>query len=178
MEVLAGDEDFEVSVKESGATFSFNFKDVYWNSRCGAAFATATPVHSSPLTHVANLFVPCNIRLGTEHNRIISSIVQAEAARSSQLGKRSREAADSAAAPTKQPLPVIADMMGGVGQFSCFAAYLLQYHLTTSPLRLLFAGPFSVPLAKSRSCEVHCNGRHAVMKLLLFRTPATLCCCC
>ena len=33
MELLAGDADFEVAVKESGSTFRFNFKDVYWNSR-------------------------------------------------------------------------------------------------------------------------------------------------
>lgn len=33
MELLAGEPDFEVTLKESGATFTFNFKDVYWNSR-------------------------------------------------------------------------------------------------------------------------------------------------
>ncbi len=33
MEVLAGEEDYDVTVKECGYTFSFNFKDVYWNSR-------------------------------------------------------------------------------------------------------------------------------------------------
>ena len=34
MQVLAGEEDFDVSVKECGCTFTFNFRDVYWNSRC------------------------------------------------------------------------------------------------------------------------------------------------
>lgn len=33
MEVIAGKEDFNVSLKESGAKFSFNFATVYWNSR-------------------------------------------------------------------------------------------------------------------------------------------------
>lgn len=51
MEVLAGDEDFEVSVKESGATFKFNFRDVYWNSRYITFFADSSlsqgiPSHS------------------------------------------------------------------------------------------------------------------------------------
>mmetsp|Transcript_4741 Transcript_4741/g.7964 ORF Transcript_4741/g.7964 Transcript_4741/m.7964 type:complete len:495 (-) Transcript_4741:65-1549(-) len=115
MEVLAGDNDFEVSVKESGATFKFNFKDVYWNSR-----------------------------LGTEHNRVIMSILQAHSTKKAasvattksslescktSLGKRGR---DGDASVDSRRLPIIADMMGGVG-------------------------PFSVPLGKSRACEVHCN---------------------
>ncbi|XP_026745771.1 tRNA (guanine(37)-N1)-methyltransferase-like [Trichoplusia ni] len=33
MEVLAGDEDFKVSVKENNCTFHFDFSKVYWNSR-------------------------------------------------------------------------------------------------------------------------------------------------
>jgi len=33
MEVLAGDDDFNVTVRESGAKFTFNFRSVYWNSR-------------------------------------------------------------------------------------------------------------------------------------------------
>jgi Met-10+ like-protein len=32
-QVIAGDDDTEVSLRESNATFKFNFKDVYWNSR-------------------------------------------------------------------------------------------------------------------------------------------------
>lgn len=31
--MLAGDNDMDVSVKESGAKFTFNFAEVYWNSR-------------------------------------------------------------------------------------------------------------------------------------------------
>lgn len=65
-------------------------------------------------------------RLGTEHNRIISSILQAEEEGSGQpqsersrpgmhkqsaLGKRGRNSSEGA----KGQLPVIADMMGGVG---------------------------------------------------------------
>ena len=33
LEVLAGDKDFEVTVKENGNTFSFDFAKVYWNPR-------------------------------------------------------------------------------------------------------------------------------------------------
>ncbi|ODQ63233.1 hypothetical protein NADFUDRAFT_48142, partial [Nadsonia fulvescens var. elongata DSM 6958] len=33
MEVLAGDEDFEVEQSESGCRFQFDFRKVYWNSR-------------------------------------------------------------------------------------------------------------------------------------------------
>ncbi len=35
MEVIAGVESFDVEVRESGAKFKFNFRDVYWNSRLG-----------------------------------------------------------------------------------------------------------------------------------------------
>lgn len=35
MEVIAGEPNFDVTVKEGGCVFSFNFKDVYWNSRYG-----------------------------------------------------------------------------------------------------------------------------------------------
>ena len=33
MELLAGDESFEVVIKESNARFAFDFRKVYWNSR-------------------------------------------------------------------------------------------------------------------------------------------------
>ena len=33
MEVLAGDANFEVIIKESNAKFAFDFRKVYWNSR-------------------------------------------------------------------------------------------------------------------------------------------------
>ena len=33
MEVLAGEEDYIVSVKESGCSFNFDFSKVYWNPR-------------------------------------------------------------------------------------------------------------------------------------------------
>jgi tRNA (guanine37-N1)-methyltransferase len=33
MEVIAGEENFDVSVRECGAVYQFSFKDVYWNSR-------------------------------------------------------------------------------------------------------------------------------------------------
>lgn len=33
MELLAGEPKFEVTLNESGARFTFNFKEVYWNSR-------------------------------------------------------------------------------------------------------------------------------------------------
>jgi tRNA (guanine37-N1)-methyltransferase len=33
MEILAGDDDLQVTMRESGARFSFNFRNVYWNSR-------------------------------------------------------------------------------------------------------------------------------------------------
>ena len=33
MEVLAGEAVFDVTLKESNARFTFNFRDVYWNSR-------------------------------------------------------------------------------------------------------------------------------------------------
>lgn len=32
-QVIAGENDMSVTVKESGVRFAFNFKDVYWNSR-------------------------------------------------------------------------------------------------------------------------------------------------
>ena len=33
MEVIAGQDDFDVTVRESGAKLAFNFRNVYWNSR-------------------------------------------------------------------------------------------------------------------------------------------------
>ena len=33
MEVIAGEEDYMVQVKEHNAVFAFNFAEVYWNSR-------------------------------------------------------------------------------------------------------------------------------------------------
>lgn len=101
MEVIAGSPKFDVTVRESGATFKFNFKDVYWNSR-----------------------------LGTEHSRMVNAILRAHSkiilkSDQSSLGKRSRNSDD-------KHLPLVADMMGGVG-------------------------PFSVPLAKTKIFEVHCN---------------------
>ncbi|GAB5033855.1 trna (guanine-n)-methyltransferase-like protein [Nannochloropsis oceanica] len=47
LEVLAGENNLEVSVRESGATFHFNYAEVYWNSR-----------------------------LSTEHGRLIHSITK------------------------------------------------------------------------------------------------------
>ena len=35
MEVIAGQNNFEATVKENGVKFCFNFKEVYWNSRLG-----------------------------------------------------------------------------------------------------------------------------------------------
>ena len=33
MELIAGEDNLEVMVNESGCRFTFNFRDVYWNSR-------------------------------------------------------------------------------------------------------------------------------------------------
>ena len=33
MEVLAGDPDLNVEIKESGVAFRFKYGDVYWNSK-------------------------------------------------------------------------------------------------------------------------------------------------
>ena len=35
MELLAGEADYEVTVKESGCVFRFDFSSVYWNPRLG-----------------------------------------------------------------------------------------------------------------------------------------------
>ena len=35
MELLAGEDRFEVEVKESGCVFRFDFSKVYWNPRLG-----------------------------------------------------------------------------------------------------------------------------------------------
>lgn len=35
MELLCGEDDFDVTVKENGITFTFNYREVYWNSRLG-----------------------------------------------------------------------------------------------------------------------------------------------
>ena len=35
MELLAGEDRFEVEVKESGCRFRFDFSKVYWNPRLG-----------------------------------------------------------------------------------------------------------------------------------------------
>jgi tRNA (guanine37-N1)-methyltransferase len=39
MEIIAGVENYEVTVRECGAQYSFSFKDVYWNSRLGTEHA-------------------------------------------------------------------------------------------------------------------------------------------
>lgn len=39
MELLAGIEDTNVTVKENGCTFQFDFAKVYWNSRLGRFYA-------------------------------------------------------------------------------------------------------------------------------------------
>jgi tRNA (guanine37-N1)-methyltransferase len=56
--VIAGKDDFMVMTKESGAVFSFNFKEVYWNSRLSTEHArlieiirkTATNNATTPTT--------------------------------------------------------------------------------------------------------------------------------
>lgn len=35
MELLCGEDNFNVTVKENGITFKFNYREVYWNSRLG-----------------------------------------------------------------------------------------------------------------------------------------------
>lgn len=35
MELVAGKDDMNVTVKENGCTFQFDFSKVYWNSRLG-----------------------------------------------------------------------------------------------------------------------------------------------
>ncbi|EFC47862.1 predicted protein, partial [Naegleria gruberi] len=35
MELLCGEDDFNVTLKENGITFKFNYREVYWNSRLG-----------------------------------------------------------------------------------------------------------------------------------------------
>ena len=39
MEVIAGEHDFKVTLKESNARFTFDFRHVYWNSRLQAEHA-------------------------------------------------------------------------------------------------------------------------------------------
>lgn len=52
LEILAGEDDLNVQVRESGAVFQFNYAQVYWNSR-----------------------------LSTEHWRLIKAIVDQETER-------------------------------------------------------------------------------------------------
>lgn len=56
MEILAGEDELNVIVRESGARFSFNFRNVYWNSRLQTEharliqiLATKAKKHSGPL---------------------------------------------------------------------------------------------------------------------------------
>jgi len=60
MEVIAGVDSFDCEVRESGAKFKFNFRDVYWNSR-----------------------------LGTEHHRLIRSICDDAAASAGSISSES-----------------------------------------------------------------------------------------
>jgi hypothetical protein len=53
MEVIAGEPNFDVTVKEAGCVFSFNFKDVYWNSRYPARLSLSLSSADSQTLHGA-----------------------------------------------------------------------------------------------------------------------------
>ena len=52
LEVIAGDDDMEVTLREGGAVFRFNFADVYWNSRLQTE-------HSRAIEHMQSTDVIC-----------------------------------------------------------------------------------------------------------------------
>jgi tRNA (guanine37-N1)-methyltransferase len=106
MEVLAGENLMDVTVKESGAKFQFNFADVYWNSR-----------------------------LSTEHGRLVNMITgwsSSQRAYDESEGRRRTHATTAATATGTTtgttvattgttPTPgkvLVADLMGGVGPFA------------------------------------------------------------
>jgi len=60
MEVIAGDEDLETTVRENGATFALDYREVYWNSRLEREHRQGRRACESPPRPVAcsHLFTP------------------------------------------------------------------------------------------------------------------------
>lgn len=56
MEVIAGDDDTMVEMRHSGATFNFDFRHVYWNSRLQHEHETLVSKHIKPNSIVADMF--------------------------------------------------------------------------------------------------------------------------
>ena len=88
MEVIAGEDRFEVVVRESNALFHFNFKDVYWNSR-----------------------------LQTEHSRLITMITNQKKLDSTSSSSTSGSPTAVSGTGVNSRIDV-ADMMAGVGPFA------------------------------------------------------------
>ena len=89
MEVIAGEDRFEVVVRESNALFHFNFKDVYWNSR-----------------------------LQTEHSRLITMITNQKKLDKSSSSSTSGGSSVTAVPGHRANRIDVADMMAGVGPFA------------------------------------------------------------
>jgi hypothetical protein len=127
MEVIAGEENFNVTLRESDAKFVFDFRDVYWNSR-----------------------------LQMEHSRLIGVIQDAAKARLQNakiVGKTGlvdkRAAKDSHTC--HQPRLIVADMMAGVGPF---AVPLAMKNITTFANDLNPASyKYLVENSRSNKCE-------------------------
>eukprot|EP01034_Spumella_vulgaris_P027258 gene27258-33952_t len=96
MELLAGENNYNVLLRESGATFNFNFAEVYWNSRLQME-------HSRVINWISGLDVPVttnssqNIR-ATKEKGIIDAPVTANTSSVEVVRKE----------------VVVADMMAGV----------------------------------------------------------------
>eukprot|EP01041_Mallomonas_annulata_P013343 gene13343-28266_t len=134
MEVIAGVEDFNITVKESGAILNFNFKDVYWNSRLQMEHQRLVKIISDSNNNnnsKVNRDNNCNNNTKINNRNNSSSSNQNESISNKPTATGSSTSATTTTSAKKTI--VVADMMAGVG-------------------------PFAIPLAKNNyNCVVHAN---------------------
>jgi len=122
MEVLAGEDDTRVEVRHGGATFEFDFRKVYWNSRLqhehdvlvDKIIAPAAPAAAAAASSVASS--------ASSSSSSSSASSASSSASSSSSPSASSSASSSTSSASSAPAPaagmVVADMFAGVGPFA------------------------------------------------------------
>eukprot|EP01032_Pedospumella_encystans_P012454 gene12454-14410_t len=181
MELLGGEDNYEVTLRESGARFTFNFAQVYWNSRLQMehsrviewiqATAGQRPVHSN------------NNGKGKHQNKKSAN---------KKDGAKDDVAAVVATVPTStapyknftQPPLVVADMMAGVGPFAVPLGMAVNFNTTVADREIKVhandLNPASFKYLEMNARNNHCgsrlqcynmDGRHFILDLVKRNIP-------
>jgi tRNA (guanine37-N1)-methyltransferase len=133
LEVLAGEDDLVVELKEGGASFKFDFRNVYWNSRLQFEHTRLSDLIAMTSPSYASSTPNQNANVGSKR-----AAAEGEESEVGELKKqfkatKSTTKTVSCSSPfsAKDNGVIVADLMGGVG-------------------------PFAIPLAQ-RGCIVHAN---------------------